>query len=115
MPAKSDNWLVDLARANFLREIAAAGGQILLYTERMLHAKVMLVDDVLATISSANMDIRSLFLNYEAVMLMYSPADIQAVQQWMANVQIGCREMAQQVGPLREIAEGAVRLLDPLL
>ena len=46
----------------------------LLYTPVMLHAKAVVFDDQLAVIGSANMDMRSLFLNYEVALFVSSPA-----------------------------------------
>ena len=51
---------------------------MLLYTPEMLHAKVVVFDDQLAVIGSANMDMRSLFLNYEVALFVWTPAQVDA-------------------------------------
>ena len=68
MPARSNHITADLARASYLRDLHTAGGRILLYKPVMLHAKAVLFDDRLAVIGSANMDMRSLFLNFEVAL-----------------------------------------------
>ena len=55
---------------------------MLLYTPEMLHAKVVIFDDRLAVIGSANMDMRSLFLNYEVSLFVWSPAEVERVADW---------------------------------
>lgn len=65
VPAKSDvpitRWA---ARAAYAR-LLASGVKIYEYLPRMLHAKTAVIDGTWATIGTANMDYRSLFLNYE--------------------------------------------------
>ena len=115
MPIRSNHRTVDLARASYLRDLHNAGGRVLLYTAEMLHAKVVVIDDQLAIIGSANMDMRSLFLNYELSLFVWSPDEVAKVAAWshglMAHTQ---RELPIPSWPL-EIAENVVRLLSPLL
>jgi cardiolipin synthase len=115
MPIRSNHVSADLARASYLRDLHNAGGRVLLYTPEMLHAKVVIVDDQLAVIGSANMDMRSLFLNYELALFIWSPDEVARVAAWakglMAHTQ---RELPAPGWPL-EIAENVVRLLSPLL
>lgn len=115
MPIRSNHISADLARASYLRDLHNAGGRVLLYTPEMLHAKVVIFDDDLAIIGSANMDMRSLFLNYELSLFVWSPEEVGRVAAWarglMAHAQ---RELPAPGWPL-EIAENVVRLLSPLL
>ena len=69
MPQRSNHAITDWARGGYLRDIQQAGGKILLYTGGMLYAKALVMDEQLAMVGSANMDMRSLFLNYEVGML----------------------------------------------
>jgi cardiolipin synthase len=115
MPIRSNHVTADLARASYLRDLHNAGGRVLLYTPEMLHAKVVIFDDDLAIIGSANMDMRSLFLNYEVSLFIWSRAEVEQVAAWanglMAHTQ---RELPAPGWPL-EIAENVIRLLSPLL
>jgi cardiolipin synthase len=115
LPNRSDHWLVDLARGPYLREIQARGAAILLYTPGMLHAKAMLMDDELAMIGSANMDMRSLFLNYEVAMFVYSAAEIRAIGAWIEGIMAGSRSGLKDVGAVRDLCEGVARMMAPLL
>ena len=115
MPEKSNHRITDWARGGYLREIQEAGGQVLLYTAGMLHAKVLVMDQQLAMVGSANMDMRSLFLNYEVGMLMYSPGEIEATARWVEDVAASARRGVPAVGLLRDFGESIVRMVAPLL
>lgn len=114
VPQKSNHPFSDLAGASFLRDIEAAGGSVLLYTAGMVHAKVMIADDDLAMVGSANLDMRSLFLNYEVMLLSYRCEEVASVAGWIEGLARGCRAGLGQPGFAREIAEGLLRVVSPL-
>ena len=68
-PAKADHKLVYLAGFSYFRETINAGIKLYRYTNGFLHQKVMLVDDNLATVGTANLDNRSFRLNFEITMV----------------------------------------------
>ena len=69
LPQRSNHILADLARNRAMRELAHAGVNLWLSPE-MMHAKALVFDD-LAFTGSANLDIRSLFLNFELAAVLY--------------------------------------------
>lgn len=85
LPRRSNHRLADLARARYLRELAAAGALIKVVPDAMLHAKALLADD-LALAGSANVDLRSLFLNFELGCLFLSPTDSEALAAWLTRL-----------------------------
>jgi len=114
VPEKSNHRLTDLARGTYLRDIQKAGGNIYLYS-KMVHAKTMIVDNMVASIGSANMDMRSLFLNYEISMLTYSYKEIADTKIWIEKLMMDSKIGVPEIGRLRNIAEGVVRIIAPLL
>ncbi|MDB5898202.1 MAG: cardiolipin synthase, partial [Ramlibacter sp.] len=72
LPARSNHRLSDLARGRALRTLAQAGAHVWV-VPNMLHAKLVIVDDQLALAGSANLDNRSLFLNYELMVAFHDP------------------------------------------
>ncbi len=115
LPARSNHISADLARASYLRDLHTAGGHVLLYTPVMLHAKAVIFDDQLAVIGSANMDMRSLFLNYEVALFVSSPTQVAEVAAWASDLMADCQPDLPAPGWPRELAENVVRLLSPLL
>ena len=108
LPARSNHRLSDLARGRALRSLAQAGGRIWL-APAMHHAKLAVFDDALALAGSANLDSRSLFLNYEMMLAFYSTADVRRFEAWFDNERASAQAFqAQEPGLLRDMAEGLI-------
>jgi cardiolipin synthase len=115
VPERSNHLSADLARASYLRDLVNAGGRVLLYRPVMIHAKAVLFDEQLAVIGSANMDMRSLFLNYELALFIYSSDLARITARWVESLMIDCQPELPRPNRWRELAENVVRLLAPLL
>lgn len=115
IPNRSNHLSADLARVGYLRQIHEAGGRVLRYRPGMIHGKMILVDDDLAIVGSANMDMRSLFLNYEVALFLYGPNQIKAADEWARSLFPECRPGVPGRTWFLELAENVVRLLSPLL
>ncbi len=118
VPAKSNHPLTDLARRHHLRDLQAAGVKVLFYGPGMNHAKLILVDEAVGLWGSANMDMRSLFVNFEVGALTYSPADTLQLAQWMQEVFAQTKPMpapTKKPRLLPTIGEEIARLLAPML
>ncbi len=106
VPARSNHRLSDMARGRALRSLAQAGGRIWL-APGMMHAKLAVFDDVLALSGSANLDSRSLFLNYELMCAFHRATDVQRFADWFDQERTTAqRHVAQVPGIARDIAEG---------
>ena len=81
LPARSNHRLSDLARRRALRSLHAAGGELWL-APQMLHAKLVVIDDEMALAGSANLDGRSLLINYELMMAFHDRDAIAAFTRW---------------------------------
>lgn len=115
IPEKSNHHLADLVRGIYLRNIEEAGATIMLYPGGMVHAKVMVMDDKLAMIGSANMDLRSLFLNYEVAVIVYSPAEIMELAAYIDNLAARAVSGYPPAGMLRRLHEGMAQIVAPLV
>ena len=108
LPGHSNHLLADFARNRALRELAAAGGRVWL-VPYMLHAKAVVIDDGLALSGSANLDARSLFLNYEMMVAFYGSADIRRFAGFIEEHRRAAHPYpARKAGLLRDFAEGLV-------
>jgi cardiolipin synthase len=115
VPARSNHLTADLAGAEYLRDIAAAGGKIQRYLPGMLHAKSMILDDAVGVVGSANLDMRSLFLDYEVSLFLYSAPEIKTLSEWFDSLAGQCSEGMPKSGWLRGSAESVGRLLAPVV
>jgi len=76
LPRRSNHHMADFVRHRALRAVAAAGGRIW-QVPYMLHAKMVVIDNDLALAGSANLDSRSLFLNFELMVAFYASEDVR--------------------------------------
>lgn len=74
LPRRTDSRLVDAAGRTFHEALMAAGVEIHLHGPPMIHAKTALFDDDLAMVGTANLDDRSLKLNFEVAAVVYGGA-----------------------------------------
>jgi cardiolipin synthase A/B len=106
MPRTSNHRLSDFARSRAIRALSQAGGRIWL-SEQMLHAKLTVIDDALALSGSANLDNRSLFLNYELMVAFHGPSDVKLFMQWFEFERTKAKAFVPtEPSFLRDLAEG---------
>ena len=73
VPGKSDVRITQWAARAAYAKLLAAGVQIYEYQPRVLHAKTIVVDGEWAMLGTANLDYRSLFVNYELNLVTRDP------------------------------------------
>lgn len=111
LPRHSNHRLADHARHAALRELTAAGGRVWL-VPAMVHAKAVVIDAQLALAGSANLDERSLFLNYELMVAFFDPTEVERFAHWIGRHRATAeRYRGQRPGLVREMGEGLVRWL----
>lgn len=71
IPERSDSLLVHWATCSFVDGLLSAGVKVYLYTAGFLHSKLIAVDGRMASVGTANMDIRSLEDNSEVSTFIY--------------------------------------------
>lgn len=71
LPNKSDSVVAYWNTRSYIDELMEAGIKIFLYNKGFNHSKYILVDNVFASVGSANVDMRSFDLNFEVAALIY--------------------------------------------
>jgi cardiolipin synthase len=116
---RSDVAIVQLASNSFIRDMLKTGVKVYLYQKGFLHSKLMIFDDSLTLIGSANFDTRSFEQNFEVEAFIYDAAlvaeanDIFTEDQRNAEM-ISLREWMKRP-KMRRFAESLLRLFAPLL
>lgn len=119
LPLNSNQRIADIARHRSLKQLNKAGVEVLFYARGMLHAKLLLADDMIALTGSANIDARSLFVNFEIALAHYTSSDIQRLKSWAEDLEKDCISYHQAVGDQdfepSKLSQDLVQFLVPLL
>jgi cardiolipin synthase len=118
-PARNDSWLVDKACRSAYADLLDAGVRVHEYPLGLLHAKCMTIDGGLAMVGSANMDRRSLELNYENNLLVADRGVVGAIrrrQQGYLSVSRAVAPGDVRAWPFHErLVQNAVGMMSPVL
>ncbi|HIW32228.1 MAG TPA: cardiolipin synthase [Candidatus Paenibacillus intestinavium] len=72
LPNKADHFFVYWATQSYLDELLSCGIKVYMYDAGFLHAKTLVVDGKVASVGTANLDIRSFKLNFEMNAFIYN-------------------------------------------
>lgn len=72
LPLNTDSVLVHWASRSFFDELLLAGVKIYLFKKGLLHTKSIYIDGSISLIGTVNLDIRSLWLNFEITLIIES-------------------------------------------
>jgi cardiolipin synthase len=116
---RPDKWIPYFAARYYWGDMLDAGVKVYQYSKGMMHAKVLLVDGKWASVGTANLDNRSMHLNFEVNCLFDCPSvaaelegafgrDLQTAIRLERNIYVQ-RPFAGR------LIENACRLLSPIL
>ncbi len=118
-PYHGDNVIVQSASMSYMKEVLEAGVKVHLYTDGFNHSKTMVVDGIVSSVGTANMDFRSFDQNFEVNAFIYDEEIAnQLIAQFnedkMHTVPLLLNRWLQR--PIRrKLVESVSRLLAPLL
>ncbi|HMP71645.1 MAG TPA: cardiolipin synthase [Kiritimatiellia bacterium] len=119
VPRQNNHVYAGLAGRALYEELLAAGVRIYERDPPFMHAKALLVDDEIAMIGSANLDVRSLRLNYETNLVIYDDAFTNRLKQIMLEELAHSNELDLEHWrrrPLRyKLAENFCHIFKPML
>jgi cardiolipin synthase len=119
IPLVPDTRVVYAATLSYMEEMMAAGVRVWQYERGFIHAKVAIVDRLLASVGTANLDLRSFFSNFETNAYLFQPSAIERLERDFLQDLTDSREMNltsfRARGRIRKIKEALARMLAPLL
>ncbi|MEO7742316.1 MAG: cardiolipin synthase [Usitatibacter sp.] len=117
VPKQGDSRLVTAASRTYCDSLGRAGVHIFEYGPPMLHAKTMVIDDIVAVIGTANLDNRSFRLNFEVAAAFYDHAVIEHLcQRFQRDRKASKPFPMRRRGPrTTQLLESIARLTSPVL
>lgn len=119
IPFKSDSFMTYWGTLSYIEELLEAGVRIFFYKGGFNHSKIMMVDGIMATVGTANMDVRSFEQNFEVNALIYNEsATMDMRTRFLEDLEkseevdlINWRERSRS----QRLKESMARLFTPLL
>jgi len=93
IPGKSDATTAKWCSFSYIEPLLEAGVKIYLYQGGFIHSKYILVDDVISTIGTTNLDFRSLETNFEVNVFVYEKAFTAKMEKQFYADQKNSREI----------------------
>ena len=119
LPKRSDTRTANMATHSFIDEMVKAGVKVYFYEPCFLHSKLMITDNALACIGSANMDFRSFEHNFEINAFVYEPSFAMQMKRVFLHDMHSCERLIPSrwlKRPVKQrLAESFMRLFSPLL
>ena len=119
IPDKKDHIFVYWATYSYIGDLLPYGLKSYKYNNGFLHAKTIVVDDKIASIGSANFDIRSFKLSFEANMVLYGEEIGQEMKAIFFEDLKKCSQITLEEYNKRSLAirikEPISRLISPIL
>ncbi|MDR0536514.1 MAG: cardiolipin synthase [Tannerellaceae bacterium] len=119
LPRRSDTRSASIASHSYIDDMVKAGAKIYLYDNGFLHSKLVVSDDMLTCIGSANIDFRSFEHNFEITSFVYHKDFAVQMKKIFIRDQSDCEKLNAAVWlkrPLKtRMAESFMRLFSPLL
>lgn len=119
VPSYSDNFLILAVADIYYERLMQYGVKIYKYEAGFLHQKVTLVDNVLGAVGSANLDFRSMYINFEITTVCSDPEFISSLERMLRadfrDSRLLTRDAFRDRPLYKKIFERAVNLLAPVL
>ena len=119
VPGKPDHKFMKWAADSYIGGLLKAGAKVYYYQHGFIHAKTLVVDSSVVSIGTANMDMRSFYLNFEVNAFIFDENQAKICEnQFMKDLEDSTEVnlgyfMKRPKG--QRIMESIVRLLSPIL
>lgn len=119
LPEKVDSLLTRFASRSYYDELIQLGVQLKLFRGGLLHTKSVVADGKMSMFGTVNLDMRSLWLNYEVALFVYDDSfsgDLRNLLQGYIEQSIALDPEAWAQRPfLHRLMENTMRMFSPLL
>lgn len=119
VPSFSDNIFITMVADIYYERLLNYGIRIFKFTGGFLHQKVMLVDNTLGVVGSANFDFRSMYINFEVTTMctddtFVSDMETMLLADFANSIELDIEELRQKPNS-RKLLERGMNLLAPIL
>lgn len=119
IPGNPDHIFVYWASMSYLGDLLEAGVRCYQYEKGFIHAKTLCIDGLVASVGTANMDVRSFDLNFEVNAFMFNAALTQSLEADFLRDLESCVEITKDWYYRRKwwfkVKEAVARLISPML
>ncbi len=119
IPDRPDHPFVYWASLSYIGALIKSGVKCYTYGRGFLHSKVVIMDDFISSVGTANMDIRSFELNFEVNAFIYDKEINRELTEKFINDIEYCKEITledyKNRSKIVRIKESVSRLLSPIL
>ncbi|MBM7699483.1 cardiolipin synthase [Kurthia huakuii] len=119
IPDKPDHPFVYMATCSYAGDLMESGAKVYHYGNGFIHSKVVLIDDQIASVGTANVDNRSFRLNFEVNGFIYNEKITKELADMFHKDLEVCIEMTKESYEARSLwikfKESVSRMLSPIL
>ena len=119
VPRNSESSMIHWTVQSFFGRFLNAGVKIYLFQEGFIHSKVIISDDSVCSIGTANLDIRSFEQNFEVNALIYSKEETITMKKQFSTFQKNSKQLTLEEHTARpkidRVKEKLARLSSPLM
>jgi cardiolipin synthase A/B len=119
IPGIADSFLAYNGTSSYVEELLEAGIRVFSYQKGFIHSKLIMVDDVFASVGTANMDMRSFDNNFEVNAIIYDEGFCRELKGYfiedLSNSLEFDLDLHRSRGIRRKFIESFSRIFSPLL
>lgn len=119
VPYIPDKKIVNIATKSYYEVLLKAGVKVYEYKPGFIHSKTFVSDDEVSIVGTANIDFRSMNLNFECTTWTYDTGVEKSVKEDFFNMLKECKEIKleewEKRSIFRKMAEGIVAVFSPMM
>ncbi len=119
MPDRPDHPFVYWAGMSYIRQLLDSGVKAYTYDNGFIHAKTIVIDEIAASVGSANWDVRSFRSNFETNAVMYDPVVARELKEaFIKDLDVCSPITIERLDSLpwdKKVRQSIARLFSPML